>query len=205
MAALRPYLSEKFLDKTGLDVEKNFTGSRMQSPFEALTGEALKRFKGDTDSMYEIFLDRVVQGRRLPLEKVRELAGGRVWSGLGALEGGLVDRMGGVRDALMYAALELPLDQAPNGRKPMFPSGLDQIVRPYEVREYPRKLTLMERIRQGEAAEAAEEGARAVIGWVGQSMLRWAMHEGRADMGSALEDLTHERSEMEMMETLRVE
>ena len=49
---------------------------------------------------YEQFLDRCAEGRRMPKDEVRKLAGGRVYTGRDALKIGLVDRLGGINDAI---------------------------------------------------------------------------------------------------------
>ena len=49
---------------------------------------------------YEIFLDRVATGRKMPKNEVRKLAEGRIYTGRQALELGLVDRLGGLKDAI---------------------------------------------------------------------------------------------------------
>jgi protease-4 len=64
----------------------------------------LARFQEEVDGIYEAFLDRVVEGRGLDREAVHEIAQGRVWSGRAALELGLVDRLGGLHDAVAAAA-----------------------------------------------------------------------------------------------------
>jgi protease-4 len=56
------------------------------------------------DHIYEVFLDRVAEGRNLPPAKVAEVAQGRVWSGQTAQELGLVDELGGLEMALTRAA-----------------------------------------------------------------------------------------------------
>jgi len=61
------------------------------------------------DSMqdvYDVFTGRVADGRKLPLDKVRELAQGRVWTGTRAKELGLIDEIGGL-DAALAKAREL--------------------------------------------------------------------------------------------------
>ena len=62
--------------------------------------------------MYAHFLERVAEGRGKPLEEVRALAKGRVWTGQQALAHGLVDALGGLDDAIRLARLEakLPLE-----------------------------------------------------------------------------------------------
>jgi protease-4 len=49
---------------------------------------------------YEIFLDRVASTRKMPKEEVRKIAGGRIYTGRQALEIGLIDRLGGLDDAI---------------------------------------------------------------------------------------------------------
>jgi len=64
------------------------------------------------DRIYEDFTTKVAEGRNLPLEKVQEIAKGRVWTGSDALENGLVDELGGfpVAIRLIKEALEIPED-----------------------------------------------------------------------------------------------
>jgi len=49
---------------------------------------------------YEIFLDRVAEGRRMPKDQVRKIAGGRIYTGRQGKAIGLVDRLGGLKDAI---------------------------------------------------------------------------------------------------------
>lgn len=49
---------------------------------------------------YEQFLDRVAEGRKMPKKELRKLAGGRIYTGRRAMEIGLVDRLGGLKDAI---------------------------------------------------------------------------------------------------------
>jgi len=52
---------------------------------------------------YDEFVRVVAEGRRLPEERVRELADGRIYTGRQALDLGLVDQLGGYRDAVALA------------------------------------------------------------------------------------------------------
>lgn len=52
---------------------------------------------------YKRFIEGVVGARDLPMEKVRDIARGRVWSGADALALGLVDEVGGLNDAVAAA------------------------------------------------------------------------------------------------------
>lgn len=53
---------------------------------------------------YEKFTAKAAAGRKMPVEKLRSLAQGRVWSGIEAKANGLVDELGGVDDAIKIAA-----------------------------------------------------------------------------------------------------
>jgi len=54
--------------------------------------------------MYQLFLRRVAEGRKLPQEEIEAVAEGRVWSGAQAAELGLVDLLGSEEDALKWLA-----------------------------------------------------------------------------------------------------
>jgi protease-4 len=73
------------------------------STARALTDEERRTLQEWVDAFYAQFVDRVAEGRRLPRERVDELGRGRVWSGSQALERGLLDKMGGLRDAIASA------------------------------------------------------------------------------------------------------
>jgi protease-4 len=60
--------------------------------------------QGSIGSTYTDFLDLVSKGRKLPVERVDSMAGGRVWDGGTARQLGLVDEFGGLQDALIWAA-----------------------------------------------------------------------------------------------------
>lgn len=71
-------------------------------------------FQAWLDRVYEDFTQRVAHGRGIPIEGVREIAKGRVWSGQDALELGLVDALGGLETAIGLAreAAGIPEDEA---------------------------------------------------------------------------------------------
>lgn len=75
----------------------------MNSEYEVYTPEQLAKRDAGLDAIYNDFTAKVAEGRKIPLEKVREMAKGRVWSGSDAKERGLVDSFGGYRAALEEA------------------------------------------------------------------------------------------------------
>ncbi len=68
-----------------------------------LGAEASLVIQTQLERNYRQFLEAVAKGRDLPMEKVAEIARGRVWSGADALKLGLVDQIGGLNDAVAAA------------------------------------------------------------------------------------------------------
>ena len=63
------------------------------------------------NSTYDLFLNRVADGRNLPVDSVREIAQGRVYTGRQALSIGLIDAMGGLDQAVSHCIEEAELDK----------------------------------------------------------------------------------------------
>jgi protease IV len=68
------------------------------------TEAELAIYQQSVDRTYRLFLGKVSHLRNLPVEKVKEIAQGRVWSGKEAVKIGLVDGLGGLESAIAYAA-----------------------------------------------------------------------------------------------------
>lgn len=66
--------------------------------------------QGSIESNYRTFLSLVGAARKLPVERVDRIAQGRVWDGGTARQIGLVDRFGGLEDAVAEAARQAKLD-----------------------------------------------------------------------------------------------
>jgi protease-4 len=77
--------------------------SNLLDPRRAPTTDELAVLNEQLQNFYREFKDRVEKGRNLSSQSLEEIAGGRVWTGEEALELGLVDEVGGFRDALAEA------------------------------------------------------------------------------------------------------
>ena len=78
------------------------------------------------DHIYDRFLKLVSDARDIKLKKVKEIAGGRVWSGEQAKRLKLVDHLGGVDDCLAAVAKKAKLDNDFNViHRPTAKSGVD--------------------------------------------------------------------------------
>lgn len=65
-----------------------------------MTSEQKVMMQNNTDLLYQTFKERVSRGRNIPLQKVEELAQGRVYLGEKAKKNGLIDEIGTLSDVL---------------------------------------------------------------------------------------------------------
>jgi len=70
----------------------------------AISPEVAEIIQAVVDKGYKDFITMAAEARKTTPEKIHEIAQGRIWSGKDALELGLVDRLGGLEDALKSAA-----------------------------------------------------------------------------------------------------
>lgn len=87
-------------------------GAGFWSPFQPMNEAERAKLAAATDDIYNAFLRRVGEARHMPADSVRAAAQGRVWTGAQARERGLVDELGGRREALaaVRRAAKLPAD-----------------------------------------------------------------------------------------------
>ena len=101
-----PNAGELLNDKLGIttDVVKTNQHSDMPSLTRPMTDFERNLMQSYVENIYEVFVTRVADGRGMDKSEVDEIGQGRVWSGLNALEIGLVDELGGLEDAVKRAA-----------------------------------------------------------------------------------------------------
>jgi protease IV len=92
-------------DKVGLSYDSVQRGehARMYSTHAPFGDAEMERLDAFLDAVYDDFITKVGQGRGMSRDAVHEVARGRVWTGADARENGLVDELGGLRDALRIA------------------------------------------------------------------------------------------------------
>lgn len=97
---------EELLRKIGLrsTVIKSGRHKDIGSPMRQMTPEEKRLLQGVLDNVHEQFIQAVAEGRKLPVERVRGLADGRIFSGNQAKAMGLVDELGNLQDAIAMAA-----------------------------------------------------------------------------------------------------
>ncbi len=100
-----PYTGKMLQNKLGMTFDRAATNQHsVMTTNRKLTPEEYLLVQEEVDGIYDQFLSRVAEGRGMTKERVNEIARGRVWTGRDALAIGLVDKLGGISDAIAYAA-----------------------------------------------------------------------------------------------------
>ncbi len=103
-----PNMQEFFNDKLGITFDNVKTNrfADLGSISRPLTNAERQIIQESIGQVYDTFIGHVAKGRNLPVSVVDELGRGRVWSGVEALQNGLIDEFGGL-DAAVHKAAEL--------------------------------------------------------------------------------------------------
>jgi protease-4 len=140
-------------EKVGLSFDEVHSGEHalLWSPTRDFTPSERQRFDAWLDRIYADFTSKVAASRHLPIEKVLEVARGRIWTGEDAVKIGLVDELGGFETAVRLARAA--------GRIPAGES--------VELEVFPRPRTFFETVRsrmfgRGEPDDADSSMAAAV-------------------------------------------
>lgn len=125
---LLPNMQKFFNNKLGITFDGvQTTKAEPLTNVKPLTESQKRYLQAGVDSIYMVFKTRVAEGRKRDINYIDSIAQGRVWSGTRAVQLGLVDRLGGLQDAIACVARMARISD-------------------YRLREYPEKQTLMEMI-----------------------------------------------------------
>lgn len=138
---------EEIAGKHGInfDTVKTTEHADLMVQFRPRTEEEMGLVQRQVDFIYDSFLTKVSEGRNLPVDEVRKIAEGRVWSGEDALRLGLVDEMGGLRDAIAFAGEEAGLGSSP------------------AVQELPKATNFLEDLFSGVSQKTADASASVAL------------------------------------------
>jgi protease-4 len=136
---------EELFGRVGITTDSVARGARatMFATTHPFSQDEWDRINTWLDFIYRDFTQKVAAGRRMPVERVHEIARGRVWTGADAAANGLVDEIGGLHTAAEIARRRagLPADA--------------------QLRVYPR-YTPLDQLRQPESSEARPAAADAL-------------------------------------------
>ena len=114
--------------KLGTDGVKTARYADLLAEHRAATPEELAIVQTSVDGVYEDFLRIVADGRGLQRDGVHEIAQGRVWLGEDARGLRLVDKLGGLRDAIQEAKLLAKTEEAELIQVPALHSGRENLL-----------------------------------------------------------------------------
>lgn len=126
-------------DKIGIkfDVVKTNKFSDMGTPGRGMNTDEKALMQMYVNQGYELFTTRCAEGRNMPLEDLKAVAEGRVWTGAMAKDLGLVDELGGVNRALEIAAEKAEIEQ-------------------YTIMSYPAKESFLETLKRNKSGNYIE-------------------------------------------------
>ena len=92
-------------EKLGANIESVIIGRNagIESPDRPFTDSEREKLRAQIRDFYDGFIQKVAASRKMPVERVDQLARGRVWTGAQARERGLVDALGGLDRAIALA------------------------------------------------------------------------------------------------------
>ncbi|MBQ6310285.1 MAG: signal peptide peptidase SppA [Bacteroidales bacterium] len=123
--------------------------STMSSGTRPLDAEEIAYNQNFIEHIYNKFMGIVADGRKMSIAEVDSIAQGRVWTGTQGVEVGIVDKIGGLDDAVKYAAcIALGKDPDNNYR--------DVDYSEFKVVEYPKVKTQMELLMEGFGGSSEE-------------------------------------------------
>jgi protease IV len=142
-------LTNGFWDKVGLswDEVHNGANATMFTGLQDYTPAEWQRFEAWLDRVYVDFTSKVADGRKLPKEKVLEIAKGRIWSGEDAKGLGLVDELGGFDTALNLV------------KKAINVSEKEEV----KIVVFPREKTLLESVMERGGADNSDKEAVGAV------------------------------------------
>ncbi len=124
-----PNFTQAF-NKLGIHTEQVKTHERANnySPFVPLDDNTRAFAQESVEKIYSTFVNRVAAGRKMTFAQVDAIGQGRVWSGQDALRIGLVDKIGGMDDALKEAAALAKIKEYRTQDFPEYEKDLDDVL-----------------------------------------------------------------------------
>lgn len=129
-------------DKWGINAEQVAThkNAKGYSIFEKPSEEFIEVTTESIENIYDIFVKRVAEGRNMTTSEVNEIAQGRVWSGLQALEKGLVDEIGTLEQTIAYVADEQGISEYSIEDYPTRKINIDEILQKFGLASIKEKM-----------------------------------------------------------------
>ncbi len=101
-----PNAQKALADKLGITIDTVNTNkhSDVGTILRGVTKDEYAYVQQSVEHIYDVFITKVAQGRKTTKNLIDSVGQGRVWSGADAIKINLVDELGGIKDAVNYAA-----------------------------------------------------------------------------------------------------
>lgn len=142
-----PDMSSFFKNKMGVTFDGVKTGPYANFPNidHAMNEQEKKIITTSIENIYHQFKQRVAEGRKKDTAYVETIAQGRIWTGMEAKKIGLVDKLGGLQDAIKAAAAKAKITD-------------------YQIVEYPKQGNLFEQLFGFNREDAVDEKIKNELG-----------------------------------------
>jgi protease-4 len=106
-----PNAQKALSEKLGITVDTVNTNkhSDVGTILRGVTSEEFAYVQQSVENIYDVFISKVALGRKTSKTKIDSIGQGRVWSGADAIKINLVDELGGIKDAIAFAAKKAKL------------------------------------------------------------------------------------------------
>lgn len=148
-------------------------GGDIFTPSRDFNKSELDRMNRTLDAIYEDFTSKAAAGRDMPLEDMKNIAKGRVWSGSDAKRIGLVDKLGGLSDAIDHTKVAIGLT----------PEDLVRLV-PYPKQKDPLE-SILEALEDGDLPFGLRSAIESLV-TLAQTINTWVAPYTRGVDGSVL-------------------
>lgn len=135
-------------NKIGITHDEVQTGnySGLYTMVRPLTEQEKQIVQNNVEEGYETFVTKAAEGRDMTVEAIKEVASGRIWTGIQAKENGLVDMLGDLDDAINIAVAKAGIEDD------------------YKVRYYPKQRSIFEELLKDLGGDSQQAAIKQELG-----------------------------------------
>jgi protease-4 len=110
---MMPNAQKALSEKLGITIDTVNTNkhSDVGTILRGVTSDEYEYVQQSVEHIYDVFISKVALGRKTSKNNIDSIGQGRVWSGADAIKINLVDELGGIQDAIAYAAKQAKLKE----------------------------------------------------------------------------------------------
>ncbi len=114
-----------------IDVAKTNAHSDIGSVYRKMTNSERSVIQHEVENVYDVFIGHVAEGRKMTKAEVDSIGQGRVWSGKNAMDIGLIDKFGGISEAIEIAKEKAGLENFRVVELPKLEDPIEQMLKEF--------------------------------------------------------------------------